>query len=765
MKRLITFSALFFIIFYAGTFTPASAQRRSAERQQADTGKADPILTLDRIFSSGEFRPERFGPARWLKDGRSYVTLEKSEQTKGAMDIVRYTADGSKREILVHASQLIPASDTAALNIEDYEWSADQSKLMVFTNSKRVWRSNTRGDYWVLDLVSGRLQKLGTKFEPSTLMFAKFSPNANRAAYVMKSNLYVEDLTTGEITQLTNDGTKDLVYGTSDWVYEEEFGLRDCFSWSPDGASIAFWRFDCSGVRNFSLINYTDSLYPVITSFQYPTVGQTNSAVRVGVVPAVGGKIVWMNVPGDPRNNYIPRMEWAGNSTELFVQHIPRHQNTNDLLLCDATTGNVNTIFTDRDSAWVDAVDDVHWIHGGKWFTWVSDMDGWKHIYSISHSGKEKRLVTKGDYDVIRMVEVDDKGEWVYFMASPDNPTQSYLYRAKLNGSEDAERLTPDDQPGTHSYQISPDGKFAIHTYSTANEPSITDLVSLPDHKQIRVLAANKELRAKIDALKRTKAEFFKVDIGSGVKLDGYVIKPPDFDSTKKYPLFFTVYGEVAGTTVHDAWGGNGYLWHLMLSQHGYMIASVDNRGTPSPRGRAFRKALFHKIGILSPADQAAAVRELIKEWPYVDSSRIGIWGWSGGGSSTLNAMLQYPDLYKTGMAVAPVANQLLYDDVYQERYMGLPDEDSIGYKNGSPVTWAKNLKGNLLIVHGTGDDNVHFAGTEQLINELVANNKQFTMMAYPNRSHGIFEGKGTTRHLYGLLTSYLEEHMPPGPR
>ncbi|HLX11226.1 MAG TPA: S9 family peptidase [Bacteroidota bacterium] len=721
----------------------------------------NPILTLDRIYSSGEFRQDRFGPARWMKDGKSYTTLEKSDAKKGAQDIVKYDAKSGKRELLVAAAKLVPAGDTAQLNIEDYEWSADGSKLLVYTNSARVWRSNTRGDYWVYDLTADKLQKIGAKFPKSQLMFAKFSPDGKKMAYVMQSNLYTEDLATGEIVQLTSDGTKDLVNGTSDWVYEEEFGLRDCFSWSPDGKSIAFWQFDSHDVPMYTLVNYTDSLYPVVKTFQYPKVGFTNSAVRIGVVPAAGGSTVWMNVPGDPRNNYIPRMEWADNSAELFIQHIPRHQNSIDLMICNASTGVAHSIFTDTDSAYVDVVDGVTWIDHGKWFTWESDMDGWRHIYLISRDGKEKKLVTKGDFDLRGVVQVDDKDGWLYYMASPDNATQSYLYRSRLDGS-DMERLSPKDEEGSHSYQMSPGAKYAIHTFSNSNTVPVIDLVELPSHKTVRALAANKEYAAKIASLKLPKVEFIKVDIGSGVILDGYVVKPTDFDPAKKYPILYNVYGEVAGTTVNDRWG-NTSLWHFMLAQQGYVIASVDNRGTPAPRGRAFRKALYHKIGILSPADQAAAVKAMEAKYSWIDTGRVAIWGWSGGGSSTLNAMFQFPDVYKTGMAVAPVAVQRLYDDVYQERYMGTMDDDSAGLTNGSPITWAKNLKGNLLLVHGTGDDNVHFQGSEKLINELVADNKQFTMFAYPNRSHGIFEGKGTTRHLYGMLTKYLEEHMPAG--
>lgn len=723
----------------------------------------DPLLNLDRIFSSNEFRSEYFGPARWMMDGESYTTLEKSAAIEHGQDIVRYWAASGRREVLVPASLLIPPGDTAALRIEDYQWSSDGKKLILFTNSKRVWRQNTKGEYWVVDIPDGRPKKLGMALDPSALMFAKLSPDGAKAAYVLNNNIYVEDIANGHTVELTRDGSETTINGTFDWVYEEEFSARDGFRWSPDGASIAFWQLDSRGVKDFHMINTTDSLYPSIITFKYPKVGETNSACRIGIVAAAGGRVRWLDVPGDPRNTYIPRMEWAGNSREVILQHLNRLQNRNDVLLGDARTGAIRVVYTDRDSAWVDVMDDLYWIGGGGEFTWVSEKDGWRHVYIVSLTGGGERLVTRGDFDVINVEGVDEKGEWLYYIASPDNPAQRYLYRVRLDGKGTPERLTPGDEAGTHTYQVSPSKRWAFHSYSTINTPGITDLVDLPGHGKVRTLRGNRELAEKIGRLRRRPAEFFRIDIGGGVLLDGWCLKPPDFDSTKMYPLLFHVYGEPAGQTVLDRWDGN--LWHLMLSQQGYVIVSVDNRGTPSPRGREWRKIIYRQVGILASQDQAAAARALIRVWPFIDSSRVGIWGWSGGGSMTLNAMFRYPDLYKTGIAVAFVSNQRYYDDIYQERYMGLPDDNERGYTEGSPITYAKNLKGNLLIVHGTGDDNVHYQNCEALVNELVANNRRFSMLSYPNRSHGIYEGRGTTRHLYESLTWYLKENLPPGAR
>lgn len=721
------------------------------------------LLTLDRIFNARDFASEFFGPARWLADGSGYTTLERSAEARRARDIVRYDPQSGRREILVAANKLVPSGSDTVLAIADYQWSNDGQRLLIFTNTQRVWRQNTRGDYWVLQLSNGNLQKLGGEAKPSTLMFAKFSPDGGRVAYVREHNIYVEELASGKITQLTHDGSRTIINGTFDWVYEEEFGLRDGFRWSPDGNRIAYWQLDASGVRDFLMINNTDSLYSFVIPVQYPKAGTTNSACRVGAVSASGGDTRWLDIAGDPRNNYIARMEWAASSDEIIIQHLNRLQNTLQIMLGNAATGAVRTIFTDKDDTWVEVVDDLQWLENGRRFTWVSEADGWRHVYLISRDGKNVQLITPGAFDVENIVCIDEKGGWLYFTASPENPTQRYLYRMRMNGKGRPERLTPAALSGTNAYNVSPDAKWAFHTHSTINTPPSTNLVRLPQHESVRELLGNKTLRARTNALKQRPAEFFRVNIGNGVELDGWMIKPPDFEAEKRYPVLFHVYGEPAGQTVVDRWGGRTRLWHLLLAQQGYIVMSVDNRGTPAPRGREWRKCIYGQIGILASQDQAAACR-VIRQWPFVDSTRIAIWGWSGGGSMTLNMLFRYPELYHTGMSVAPVADQRYYDTIYQERYMGLPQENVHGYKNGSPITFAENLKGNLLLVHGTGDDNVHYQNAEAVINALVSANKPFTMMSYPNRSHGINEGRNTSLHLFELLTRYLKQHTPPGP-
>ena len=738
--------------------------------------QTDPsLLTVESMFT---YRGKSLGPVQWQSDGSGYLALEPSPTKKNFVDIVRYDVNTGDRTVKVAAEKLVPTGATDPLSIEEFTFTPDEQKLLIFTNSARVWRSNTRGDYWVLDLKANSLRKLGgSETKPSTLMFAKFSPDGQRVGYVRDNNVYVESLSgDSKITKLTSDGSRYIVNGTFDWVYEEELFCRDGFRWSPDSKQIAYWQLNSEGVKEMSLINNTSALYPVITSFPYPKAGETNSAARVGVVDASGGATRWMEVPGDARNNYLPRMEWAANSTELAIQQLNRRQDTNTLMLADARSGKVRQVLVEKDAAWVDiawgdidwdrtgiARGDVEWIDQGKRFLWASERDGWRHIYSISRDGSDVKTITPGNYDVITVERVDKDNGFVYFLASPENAAQRYLYRVRIDGAGKEERLTPAAVPGIHSYNISPRGEFAIHFYSTFNTVPVTEMVRLPQHAIVRTMIDNRELQDRVSKLKQTPTEFFQVDIGEGVKLDGWMMKPPDFDPQKRYPVLFYVYSEPWGQTVLDVWMGRNRLWHQMLAQQGYVVMSVDNRGTPAPRGRAWRKIIYRKIGIVNSGDQAAAARAIAK-WPFVDPTRIGIWGWSGGGSATLNALFRYPDVYATGVSVAPVADLHYYDTIYQERYGGLPKDHPEEWKQSSPITFAKQLKGNLLIIHGTGDDNVHYQGTEALINALIAANKQVSVFPYPNRSHSIAEGAGTQRHLYEQMTRYLHEKLPPGP-
>ena len=717
---------------------------------------------LHKLYASRDFAGARFGPSRWIEGGTAYTTVEPSAGGKGD-DIVRYETATGARSILVSAKQMTPGGANDPLDFDDYTWSADASKLLLFTNTKKVWRANTRGDYWVLDRKSGNLSQLGGGGEPSTLMYAKFSPAGDRVAYVRHGDVYVESLADHKITQLTTGADSLHVSGMTDWVYEEEFGLRDGFRWSPDGAKIAFWHFDMTGVRTFYLINDTDSLYPYITPIQYPKAGTTNSAVTAGVVSASGGNITWLQLPGDPRQDYLPRMDWVG-PNDIILQRMNRAQQVNRVMMANATTGAVTPVLTEQDSAWVDLDNDIVWINGGKDFLWTSERDGWRHVYRVSRAGTTTKVVTNGPYDITGIEGVDEKGGWLYFGASPDNATQRYMYRTKLDGSGKAERVTPASQSGSNFYNISPDAKWALHIHSSTSEVPTTELIKLPSHQTVRVLVDNARLAAAVKPYMH-KVEFFKAPLPDGATLDGWMIKPANFDSTKAYPVLLYVYGEPAGQTVQDGWQGNQGLWYGALADQGYIIASVDNRGTPAPRGRAWRKAVYGHFGVLSSQEQADAVRVMGQQHKYVDMTRIGVWGWSGGGSSTLNDMTRHGDVFSVGMAVAPVADPSLYDTIYQERYMGTPQEHPDWYRVGTPANFAEGLTGHLLVMHGSGDDNVHYQGTERFLNRLIALDKPVDFMVYPNRTHCICEGRGTTLYVYTTLTRYLLRNLPAGGR
>jgi dipeptidyl-peptidase 4 len=734
----------------------------SPRAQQGDRAKAldDQI---GRIFASRDYEAPRFGPARWLGDGQSYSVVERSADG-AARDIVRYDAVSGARTVLVAAARLVPPGKTAPLDIDDYAWSHDGARLLVFTNTRKVWRQNTRGDYWVLDMARGTLKQLGGRAPEASLMFAKFSPDGTRVAYVRASNLYVERLSDGRITPLTADGSETTINGTSDWVYEEELSVRDGFRWSPDGARIAFWQFDTTGVGIFSLINDTDSLYPVVTHIPYPKAGTKNSAVRIGVVTTDEHRATrWMKTPGDPRDTYLARVDWIDAAT-LAIQQLNRLQNRNDFLLADARSGEVRGVFRDESQTWVEVMEEVRWIEKGRAFLWLSERDGWQHAYRVPRAAGEPMLLTKFDADVVEIAGVDEARGWIYVLASPQNATQLYLYRARTDGSGEPERVSPANEPGTHAYSIAPGGRLAFHTYSRFDRPPSTDVVDLPAHRVLRALTDPRPLVKKLMPIVEPPVEFLTVDIGGGVQLDGWMLKPSSFDRTRKYPLLVYVYGEPASQTATDRWGGGRMLFHRALAEAGYIVVSVDNRGTPAPKGAAWRKIVYGTVGDLSSKDQAAAVRALVARFPFLDGDRVGVWGWSGGGSNTLNCMFRFPDLFKVGVSVAPVPDQTLYDTIYQERYMGLPQGNAAGYRVGSPINFAEGLKGRLLVVHGSGDDNVHFQGTERLINRLVALGKPFDLMDYPNRTHAISEGPGTTPHIYRLIARYFLEHLPPLP-
>ncbi|MFZ9660617.1 MAG: DPP IV N-terminal domain-containing protein [Chitinophagaceae bacterium] len=702
---------------------------------------------------------------KWAEDGKSFYFIKNGQLNK--VDL-----DSGNEKVILSGNKLKPASTSDPLNIEDYWVHENGNLILIFTNSARVWRYNTRGDYWIYDQINNKLKKIGTRRPAQSLMFAKISPDGKNVAYVSVKNIYIEDIQTGMEKALTSSGKDKMINGTFDWVYEEEFFARDGFRWSDDSKHIAYWQVDANGTRDYFMVNNTDSIYPSIIPVEYPKVGQPISRVRIGVISILNNGNKWMDIPGDPGKNYLVRMEWQPGKNNLIVQQLDRKQQKSILYLCDAVTGATKVIQSETDNAWIDILPSWDgdyanggwdWLEKGNRFLWASEKDGWRHLYSVGINGDEI-LLTPGKFDIMDIVRVDEKNNTVFFMASPDNATQKYLYKVALKGNSIAERSTPLNQTGTHEYLISPNGTYAYHTFSNHYTPYVSEWLKLPSHK------STSGIESVNDALSRTNSgqsgvEFFKVKTLDGVEMDGWVKKPKNFDTNKKYPIVFFVYTEPWGQEVKDIYGiGNNNLYVGNMSEDGYIYVCIDNRGTPVPKGREWRKSIYRKIGRLNISDQANAAKEILK-WNYVDSSRVAVWGWSGGGSATLNLMFQYPEIYKTGISIAAVANQLTYDNVYHERYMGPPNETRDDYIKGSPLSYAKNLKGNLLYIHGTADDNVHYQNAEMLINELIKYNKQFQFMSYPNRTHAIREGEGTSAHLRTLYTDYLRSHCPPGAK
>ena len=720
-------------------------------------------LSNDRIFS-GEFRQDWERTIQWIENGDAYVTIEKSRILPDADELVKYNSRTHKRSLFVKAKALM--SEGVSLTIESFTLSPDGTKVLIFTNSSRVWRSNTKGDYWVYDLKKKVLKQLGIDFEKSSLMFAKFSSNNSFVSYVHKFNIYKEDFQSGKVTQLTFDGNGKIINGTFDWAYEEEFGKRDGFLLSPNNENIAFWQLDASEIGEFFMINYTDSIYSKPIPMQYPKVGQDPSGAKIGVINISSEKIIWIPLEGGEKENYIPGIQWV-NSDLLLIQQLNRLQNKLIVWSYIPSKKLLSKVYVETEDTWVDigypdisssswGNNDLPIVDKGTSFLRMTENDQWRHIYKINILSGKKTLITPFNYDVASLKVATNKN--ILFIASPTNSTQRYLYSTDLKGKEKVKRLTPKSFSGINNYNISPNGKYAVHAHQSSKEVRTVQFVSLPKHKKVKEIVDNKEYKEKLESLELPEVKFSRVTIEDGIEIDVRMILPINFDSSKKYPVLFHVYGEPWGQVAVDNQIG---LWNIMMAQKGYVIIDMDNRGTPCLKGSAWRKSIYRKVGVINTRDQALAAQEILK-LDYLDSSRTAVWGHSGGGSMTLNLLFQFPEIYKTGVALAAVSDQLIYDNIYQERYMGLPQENKEDFIKGSPITYAKNLQGNLLLIHGTGDDNVHYQSAELLINELIKHNKQFRFMPYPNRSHGIWEGENTAKHLHILISNYIIENTPP---
>ncbi len=744
-KKKSGWTAFLFLIllnFYTGIVYAQPVTGKSLP-QMPDVS-AETISRLRDIYEGNVFSTKSFQGV-WLPDGSGFLVLENPSGADRQM-LVKYEMPDGKRTELLPAANLQSPGLNGSVRITGFSVLSDGTRILVETAGQK----NGEKDFWMLEQKSGRLRKVDGGIN-NTL-----SPDGKSILFTYKENLWIYDLDSNSKIPVTSDTVSGSI-------------SNNRAIWSPDSRQIAYVQSDDSGVRSRSMLVPGDPTYPEVTSDKFARVAGTIPSLRIAVTDARGKETRWISVPVPSEGYYLGQVSWAGNSSELLVEKHSRFRDKREFFIANVSTGAVTKIYEESDPAWV--IDSfgkntgLEWIDNYSRFLVLSEKDGWRHAYICSRDGKNQQLITPGDYDVIDRLKADDRNGWFYFNASPENGTQKYLFRVRLDGSGKPERLTPPDQQGVHEYNLSPDARWAIHTWSSDKTPPVTELIGLPGHRVIKVLEDNKELKDRIKSLNLQSKEFVKLDIGRGVVMDAWMIKPKDFNPSLKYPVFVYVYGEPHGQTVMDSWGHAMADYHRVIADLGYIVVSIDNRGTPCPKGAAWRRAVAGSLGPLSTEEQAAGLKELGRQRPYIDLTRVGIWGWSGGGSNTLNAMFRKPDVYHVGIAVAPKPQPHLYNAWFQEIYMKTPEVNPEGYKNSAPINFAEGLKGELLIVHGTGETNTHLQITEGLVDRLIELGKQFDYMTYPNRDHGIREGKGTPLHLRVFMVRYLLRHLPAGPR
>ena len=725
-------------------------------------------LTLEKLFASPEFAGEGFAGGRWADAGAVLQSLD-ADRATGTTSLVELDLTTGRQRTLLDGARLDKPDGEGLIAVEDYAYSADGTKALLYTDSERVWRLNTMGVYYVVDLASGDVTPVADRAK-GLQMFAKFSPDGRQVAFVRNRNLFVVDLATGAERALTTNGAPGtIINGTFDWVYEEEFGLRDGFRWSPDGRQIAFYQLDESATRDFQITNLT-TLYPEYQSFRYPKAGEANSEIRVGTVTVATGETRFFETDtwgsGGAEHEYIAGMGWTpaldGGSSAVWMLRLNRNQNEVDLLYGDPAGTAVRTVLEEENDSYIEVetgFSDVEtgtltYLRDGKHFVWRSDRDGFGHLYLYENDGTFVRQITTGEWDVTNFHGVDERTGSVYVTTTAESPRERHLYRVPLAGGAPV-KLT--QGAGWHGADVSRDFAYFTDTYSTQLTPPVTTL-NRTTGERVSVLEDNAALTERLAAYGLPTPEFMTVPAADGTPLAAVLIKPRDFDPAREYPLLIHTYGGPGSQEVTDRWGGTERLWHHYLAEtYGVLVAGVDNRGTGG-RGKAFKTLTQNRLGILEAEDQTAAA-QWFGEQAYVDEDRMGIWGWSYGGYLSLLAMTygDGPETFHAGVAVAPVTNWRTYDTIYTERYLSTPQLNPQGYDAGSPTTYAANLRDDqhLLIVHGDADDNVHVQNTMAMVDALQAANKPFEMMLYPGRNHGIYGGR-TRMHLYTMLTRHF---------
>jgi dipeptidyl-peptidase-4 len=700
-------------------------------------------ISLEDIFKNRKFASKGVSGLNSMKDGEHYCQLKKD-----SLNVYEY-ATGNLTQTLVTSKNLIPTGDTAPVSIGSYSFSKDEKKILFSKDEEAIYRHSSKANYYYYDLITAKLAMVS---KAGKQRLATFSPDGTKIAFVRDNNLFMVDLSTGKEKQITTDGKiNEIINGASDWVYEEEFGFSQAFFWSPDSKRIAYYRFDESNVKEYQLTYYGD-LYPEQYKFKYPKAGEDNSKISIFVWNVDSGKPIRVDI-GQEQDIYIPRVKWTEDPNVLAFYRLNRHQNKLELLLSDAASGTSHVIYTEENKTYIEINDHWHFLKNNSGFLLTSEKDGFRHIYLYSMEGKLIRQLTSGKWEVADISGIDEANNKLYYVSTEVSPLERNVYSIGLDGTNKTCLIS---KKGYNIPDFSNKCIYFINRWSDINTPPVIT-VNKPDGSEIRTLQDNAKLKETLRDYGFSKAEFFTFLTSDGIELNGWMMKPADFDPLKKYPVLFNIYGGPGSQTVLNLWGMVSS-WDQLLAQNGVILVSVDNRGTGG-RGEEFEKCTYLELGKYETLDQIDAAKYL-GTLAYVDKDRIGMWGWSFGGYMTLSCLTIGADYFKMGVAIAPVTNWKYYDNIYTERFMQTPKENSNGYESNSPINHAGELKGKLLLVHGMADDNVHTQNSIDFITALVAANKQFDMQFYPNSNHGIYAGKNTTFHLYTRMTEYILRNL-----
>lgn len=700
-------------------------------------------ITLEDIFINGTFRSASMSGITPLSDGDHYVVNEDN-----ALNIYHYKT-GEKSGVLLNSNQLIPEGDSVSLKLRSFKLSNDETKVIFPTQTERIYRRSSKSNYYISDTERNKTFPLSAHGKQQ---HATFSPDGKFVAFVRENNLFIKNLESDFEQQITDDGEKNkIINGVADWVYEEEFGFSKAFFWSPDGSKIAFYRFDETAVKEFTMMMW-GNLYPNPIKFKYPKAGEDNSIVTIKVYDLINETITGMDI-GLESDIYIPRIMWTSKENKLAIQRLNRLQNKLDILLVDATIGTSQLMYSEENERYIDITDDLTFLKNSDRFIISSEQDGFNHLYLFDLLGNLENQITSGEWDVTQFHGIDEEAGLVYFTSSESSPFNRELYVISLNGSN---KKMLSQKTGTNDVKFSKKYHYFINTFSDANTPPQIS-VHNQTGERLRTVEQNEQLVQKTQSFGFSDRSFFTFNTADGVTLNGWMIKPNDFDSTRKYPVLMYVYGGPGSQTVRNSWGG-GNAWYQYLAQEGIITVSIDNRGTGA-RGENFKKMTYLELGKYETIDQIEGAKYLAT-LDFVDDKRIGIWGWSYGGFMAASCLTLGAEYFSAGISVAPVTNWRYYDNIYTERFMRTPQENPDGYDNNSPINHVEKLKGNFLLIHGTADDNVHVQNSIDLITALVDANKQFEMQLYPNSNHGIYTGKNTRYHLYSKMTSFILNHL-----